>query len=617
MLINFLLSFFLLVGICENLFGVEKPKCGLIIQTLDENLNPIKVDYEITDSFGKLRTSIQNEEKNKSKYVWILPEGQYKIFGLGGSFDITNFDFVRVNLKGGEVKNLTVLFNSRTEEVIGEFSTKTWTAKNPIAQEKEINPSYTPNEGGLLVPVMTDNATEPPFSIVDSEGDKTIDLEMGKVVKLIPGTYSVIVGELIRGREIRIDNIEVLPQQTTIVKPTWSSLIVNVVDNDRNQLNETYEIYSLPEYSNFGQGTGREEGFGENLRVWTLSPGIYKIIQSGESQNTYENFTTVQLQPGELTQLTVVVDEETGDYIGAGVLDIASTNVEIARNWKVFRALYGNLQVVNTKDELSDETETSIIFSIQADINSKYENDRVSFQSKFFVDESFTREEGARFETTRDEIRFRNTGILRLTKRRVLLVRELGIYGRFYVTSKAFRQLQNLDAPFEVLKIDPTKGDTLVESNVDQTELSPSFYPLTLEEGIGLNINVMKTSNSNINFRAGFGYKQIYNKDSYEFDSENDTQKIYTKISDSKINGFEFSLLNEFKPIRRVTINNEFNIILPFDKEKSNSYDGESQVNIKLFKNTSLDYTFRVTKAENADKPNYENILQLRFSIIF
>ncbi len=617
MLISIFFTLIFLVSGLVEIDAAEKTKCGLIIQTLDENLNEIDVDYEITDGFGKLQTSIQNFQKTKSKSVWILNEGEYKIFGLGRSFDLTNFDFVRVNLSDGEVKNLSVIFNAKTEEVIGEFSTQTWTAENPIAQEKEINPNFSPNEGGLLVPVMTDNATEPPFTIVDSQGKKFYDQEMGKVVKLTPGNYSVIVGEFIRGREIEIKNIEVLPQETTIVKPTWSSLIINVVDKDRNQLNETYEIYSLPEYSNYGQGTGREEGFGENLRVWTMSPGIYKIIQSGESQNTYENFTTVQLQPGELTQLTVVIDEETGDFIGAGVLDIASTNVEIARNWKVFRALYGNLQVVNTKDELSDETETSIIFSIQADINAKYENDRISFQSKFFVDESYTREEGARFETTRDEIRFRNTGIFRLTKSRFLLVRELGIYGRFYVTSKAFRQLQNLDSELDVLKIDPVKGDTLIESNVDQTELSPSFFPLTLEEGIGFNINVMKTTNSNINFRAGLGYKQIYNKDSYEFDSDNETQKIYTKIEDNKVEGFEFSFLNELKPIRRITINNEFNIILPFDKAKSNSYDGESQVNIKLFKNTSLDYTFRISKAEDADKANFENILQLRFSIIF
>lgn len=617
MLIKLILSICFLAGIFEIAEAVEKPKCGLVVQTIDENLKPINVDYEIVDSFGKVKTSIQNEEKNKSKYVWILPEGDYKIFGFGGSLDLTNFNFVRLNLRNGEVKNLTILFNSKTEEVIGEFSTQTWTAENPIAQEKGTNPSYTPNEGGLLVPVMTDNATEPPFSIIDSLGHKISDLEMGKVVKLIPGTYSIIIGEFIRGREIKIKNIQVLPQQTTIVKPTWSSLIINIVDKERNQLDETYEIYSLPKYSNYGQGTGREEGFGEKLRVWILSPGIYKIIQSGESQNTYENFTTVQLQEGELTQLTVVINEETGDFIGAGVLEIASTNIDLARNWKIFRALYGNLQIVNTKDELSKNSETSIIFSIQADINSKYENERVSFQSKFFMDESFTREEGTRFETTRDEIRIRNTGIYRLTKRRILLVREFGIYGRFYIVSKAFRQLQNLDSDFDVLKIDPTKGDTLIESSVDQTELSPSFYPLTIEEGFGLNINVMKTISSNINFRAGFGYKQIYNKDSYEFSSENDTQKIYTKISDSKINGFEFSFLNELKPIRRVTINNEFNIILPFDKTKSNSYDGESKFNIKLFKNTSLDYTFRITKAENADRPNYENILQLRFSIIF
>ncbi|KAA3600072.1 MAG: DUF481 domain-containing protein [Calditrichaeota bacterium] len=617
MLISIIFTFLFLFNGLVNIEASQKAKCGLIIQTLDENLNSIEIDYEITDSIGKLKTSIQNQATTKSKSVWILNEGEYKIFGLGSSFDLTNFNFVRVNLSDGEVKNLSIIFNSKTEEVIGEFSTQTWTAKNPIAQEKEINPNFSPGEGGLLIPVMTDNATEPPFTIVNSEGNKFYDQEMGKVIKLTPGNYSVIVGEFIRGREIEIKNIEVLPQETTIVKPTWSSLIINVVDKDRNQLNEAYEIYSLPEYSNYGQGTGREEGFGENLRVWTLAPGIYKIIQSGESQNTYENFTTVQLQQGELTQLTVVIDEETGDFIGAGVLDIASTNVEIARNWKVFRALYGNLQIVNTKDELSDESETSIIFSIQADINSKYENDRISFLSKLFIDESFTREEGARFETTRDEIRFRNTGIFRLTKRRFLLVRELGIYGRFYVTSKAFRQLQNLDSEFEVLKIDPATQDTLIESNVDQTELSPSFFPLTLEEGIGFNINVMKTTNSNINFRAGLGYKQIYNKDSYEFTSDNETQKIYTKIDDNKVEGFEFSFLNELKPIRRVTINNEFNIILPFDKEKSNSFDGESQINIKLFKNTSLDYTFRISKAEDADKPNFENILQLRFSIIF
>jgi len=71
----------------------------------------------------------------------------------------------------------------------------------------------------------------------------------------------------------------------------------------------------------FGFGYGAREEVGEHLLTWILKPGTYKITLNGQSFNTYIDFTTVELVKGELVQLTMVVDSESGHLIGAGILN--------------------------------------------------------------------------------------------------------------------------------------------------------------------------------------------------------------------------------------------------------------------------------------------------------
>jgi hypothetical protein len=98
-------------------------------------------------------------------------------------------------------------------------------------------------------------------------------------------------------------------------------LTIKIIDENRNSIDNRYEIFKMSNAESFGFGYGAREEVGEHLLTWILKPGTYKITLNGQSFNTYIDFTTVELVKGELVQLTMVVDSESGHLIGAGILN--------------------------------------------------------------------------------------------------------------------------------------------------------------------------------------------------------------------------------------------------------------------------------------------------------
>src|SRR5690606_24091128 len=68
---------------------------------------------------------------------------------------------------------------------------------------------------------------------------------------------------------------------------------------------------------------------------------------AGESYQARRNFVTLRVRPGELVNFTLVLDEETGDLLGGGELDLAP---DIASGWAVALVLGGALQFNSSRD---------------------------------------------------------------------------------------------------------------------------------------------------------------------------------------------------------------------------------------------------------------------------
>ena len=191
----------------------------------------------------------------------------------------------------------------------------TWIA-SPGRGQLEQDPTLIPKgKGFLFVPTMTGSLNEPSFLVL--QGSKPIrEASPGTGVLLSPGNYKLLVGS---GTDLQmmLRTVPVQEGMTTLVKPFWAGLVINVMSENRTSINESYELYRESSQENYGLGFGVEEERGEAVKTWLLPPGVYSVVKVGDNVSTTRKFS-VRLEPGELVQRNLVVDTSTTDntFIG-------------------------------------------------------------------------------------------------------------------------------------------------------------------------------------------------------------------------------------------------------------------------------------------------------------
>jgi len=479
---------------------------------------------------------------------------------------------------------------------------RTWNAPPPQVQIDREGKDDIKGLGRLFLPVMTTPDLEPVF-IVSTMTDSIIRIsKMGTSLWLRPGKYKVAFGSGTLDQVIR-KTVEIRAEDTTILEPDWSCLVVRIIDETRNSIREAYEIYSIPDNEYFGVGYGADEQLGEQLQTWILKPGLYKIIKLGEHVNTYKNFTTVRLLPGELTRYTIVVNSDTKDFIGAGILDIVKKKIKAA-NWSYFSTLYGSYTLNSSNDVTTKKQETSMIFVAQFDYNVLYNSTHHFFSSRGLIEEGWNmQKKQINFRSNLDRMQLKNIYIF-------YFIKPLGLYGRLFCETNLVNKMTYYDTPHKIIKVD--QNDNILEEreNVRKLELSPAFSPIELKEGIGINLMFLKSLRYNLNIRAGMGWYQIFNRDLFTQTSDS-TFKL-KESSYSK--GPEISLIGSARISRNMLLSCELEVFYP-DGSKRFDYEFENILNLKLSKNVSLDYTLRFrNKRSLSDYLLTDHIVLLRYS---
>ena len=88
---------------------------------------------------------------------------------------------------------------------------------------------------------MTGSLNEPSFLVL--QGNKPIrEASPGTGVLLSPGNYKLLVGS---GTDLQmiLRTVPVQEGMTTLVKPFWAGLVINVMSESRASINESYELY--------------------------------------------------------------------------------------------------------------------------------------------------------------------------------------------------------------------------------------------------------------------------------------------------------------------------------------------------------------------------------------
>lgn len=495
------------------------------------------------------------------------------------------------------------LSNSLSAQPAADSKWHTWDAPSPKIQLNREGKDDVKGLGRLFLPVMTAPDYEP-IIIVSSMTDSIIRIsKMGASIWLRPGKYKVAFGS---GTLDQVNKkiVEIRAEDTTIIEPDWSCLVVKIIDETRSSIREAYEIYSIPDNEYFGVGYGVEEQLGEHVQTWILKPGLYKIIKLGEHVNTYFNFSTVRLLPGELTHFTIVVNSETKAYMGAGILEVGQKKRTV-RNWSLFSTLYGSFTLNSSNDVTTKKEETSMNYIAQFDYNIMYNTPRHFFSSRGLLEEGWNmQKKQVNFRNNLDRLQLKNIYIF-------YFINQLGLYGRLFMETNLVSKVEYYDTPRNITKFDKNNNPVAKKYDVRQLSLSPSISPMELKEGFGINLILIKSMRANLNIRAGMGWHQIINRNLYTQTSDS----TFREKGSSFTRGPEASLVGNARISRNMLLSYELEVYYPDGKGERIDYEFENIFNLKLSKNVSLDYTLRFrSKKSLSDYLLTDHIVLLRYS---
>lgn len=475
----------------------------------------------------------------------------------------------------------------------------TWLA-SPGRGQLEQDPTLIPKgKGFLFVPTMTGALNEPSFLVL--QGNKPIrEAAPGTGVLLSPGTYELLVGS---GTDLQMMSraVPVREGMTTLIKPFWAGLIINVVSENRAPLNESYELYRESSQENYGLGFGVEEERGEAVKTWLLPPGVYSVVRVGDNVSTTRKFS-VRLEPGELVQRNLVVDTS-NDFIGfyppaqQGLL----TQVADSR-WKTSFQLSGAPRL-STSQNTTGADRSILALSAEVIGSSVYNTDRHYVNLRLDFEEGFTREEGDDFRKSIDKFEVRATYIYRLSKR-------VGPYLRGVFNTKLFATEDHFDQPKSLLV---RKGD-VIESmpGVSKFTLSPPFSPLELRQGIGINAQVISSFPLNFDMRVGFGARQSYVTETFDLNS---SRTVARKLNDTATTGLEAVLLLRSRFSRFPSLDSEFDLLIPETGTDAWEFNWENRLRLPLsrFVNMVVVFDFEREQAVQGLQSTQQVLLRLNY----
>ncbi len=596
-------------NIFEQIFrGEIKEKIRYEIRSKIENLDFILFDTERAAHLQMTITLYDNEQQ-KSIFVHrvdqqkLLYKDDYELF----------------------VQGISDILNQETDNFVQKIFYYLDTGKSPELKEKELivykNNEFTFVEqlndydllgkGRLEMPTLTTSDQEPAFIVKDEEGNIITNSQMGMDVLLEQGTYQIIYGSGHSYQRLS-KQIEIKPRYKTLVEPDWGCLTISLIDENRASVDDRYEIYKVNTYESFGTGVGVDEELGEKPETWILEPGDYKIILNGYSFNTYIDFTTVTLHPGELKELTIVVNSETGTMVGAG--DISnSENLKSSLLGKFSSAVHANASITSDNKTDKEDPISRMNFTAQLDNRYIYNEGAYYFSLKNLIDIGTSKETGTDFRISADDFSLKTSFVYYFSKM-------IGLYLRFDTDTHFIEVNKYYENPSNAKKRD-INGNDKEFTQVDKISVSPSFFPLNLKEGLGLNLRILNTPRAKLDLRTGFGMRQDIYKDVFTFEkTETDSvtnilYDIYQENDSSYQEGLEVSLMADFQLPINLSYNSDLDILFPFDKQKNTSFVFGNIFNLKILDPLSIDY--KVTLTKNDEIQDYliiDHNLFLRFT---
>lgn len=459
-----------------------------------------------------------------------------------------------------------------------------WDYPEPEKQLQLEGKHLIPGKGGIFVPCMTDPQLEPLYSIY--QGDEIVEVsETGSTVFLEPGTYTLRIGSGTISQKFAKE-IEVLDEHVSLVDVEWSGLTVRLLDDLKNYWEGSYEVFDLRTGESYGVGKGEDESVGNRVRTWLLPPGVYKIVKLGENFNTLRNYITVRILPKDLVKLTIIVDDEFHNFIGGGIEEEVYYTKEHS-NLRFLSNIDGYFTFDQTDNESTGEDKTRLALSSTFEFRTVYETNKHYYSGSLDIEEGINKESSEDVKKYIDKVQFRNMYIFRLWNR-------LGPYARLDLQTSLFEDFFYFDDKTDITKIDEHGNLILNEYDVKKTEISPAFYPLSIKEGIGINMQLIRGVLTNLSVRLGLGFRQTITNNNFAKSDSSDV--VFYKLESHNVNGLEISYTFDKQLFNNIFLYSEYDAIKPFSGNTSTSFDWTNKLSFHVSQHISVDYTFNLSR---------------------
>lgn len=378
---------------------------------------------------------------------------------------------------------------------------KTWDAPTMINQMASDKSNIPLGKGGIFVPRLSSQSSEPDIEIIDAEGQVLASGEPGQTLAVEPGTYVLSLGSGSQRQKIS-KKIKVYESKTTPVFPTWSGLVIETIDTNATSFRGEYELVNISDFEPYGRGFGIDPDRGDMVNTWVLKPGTYKILGRGESFNTLVNFITVRLLPGELTKITLIQNPDNMKIISGGTVEIAPGKV-ISSDWKYGANIGMTLQFNGESNRLEKhENSVSSFLSTRVNFWLRYNRTPYEWESNLRLDEGFNLSDLdlSHLTTGPDELRIHSIFIWRF-------IPWFGPYSRAELRTNILPRRMTIDNSLydQFCIVDNRNQFASFDSTNQIKKLSAPFSPLIFDFGCGANFDAVDTRIFELKVQIGAG----------------------------------------------------------------------------------------------------------------
>jgi hypothetical protein len=462
-------------------------------------------------------------------------------------------------------------------------------------------------KGAVFVPTFTEPRREPEVTILDSRGRLIKTGQTGERILLDSGSYTLRFGSGTAIQQIKV-GAEVKESHATVIEPSWGGMIVETLNADGGYIDGQYEVVRMGKWINFGKGHGLKQERLQDIKAWILPPGLYRISKPGEGFNSLRNYITVQINPGELSQIELVYDKDVGGDIISGGSKSLDTRVKVGSHWSYGLRAGGNL---NLSRETSDADVRKEATQVSSDLRVRalFDNVRYLGTTELLLQDNFSKERGRPFSVTSDIAEFRTTWIRRLNP-------WLGPYIRGTADTHFFNRIAATDTIFIAHTVD-SSGTPVIRPERDTSGdflVAPAFDPLNFKEGIGVNVELLSKYYLEATTQVGIAAHQTLVNESYT----NTADSLYTRNESIYEIGAEGTLNTTLRLGSQITLDLRLEMFAPNGQPSRLRLDDlTADFRFFLSRNLEIGYLYQVKETLTAAKNRFPSTHNLSLRLSF